>query len=321
MPPVPPHPYSGYLPRASSSVDSLRFQSEMANRNRSNTVASHGSTPVPISSGLSRGHNIGDVVHHGLETPTSVSSKREGWRGFSALQHGSSYSLSQLSGSQAADTGAWVPPSSLRTIEANGAMGSSRSGSMDTLHTNEYNQIPELPRPTHPIHHVHAGSEGSRTKAHADHHPDNLSHQIHTAHSHPPPTSISGSGSGSGHGHAHTSGIAKYILSELDQSKDEGNTLDISRRAIKTVDATDIAVLRSGVGKDKLGVWRSAFRGIRDRGQADLTNLIWKYRLALSYNRLTERSFDPSFNTLVRLRYLNLKGNRLVTIPQVVSVL
>jgi hypothetical protein len=42
-------------------------------------------------------------------------------------------------------------------------------------------------------------------------------------------------------------------------------------------------------------------------------------RLALSYNRLTANSFDSSFNTLTRLRYLNLKGNRLAAIPQVVS--
>ena len=43
------------------------------------------------------------------------------------------------------------------------------------------------------------------------------------------------------------------------------------------------------------------------------------FRLALSYNRLTVNSFSSTFNTLTRLRYLNLKGNRLTAIPQVVS--
>lgn len=95
----------------------------------------------------------------------------------------------------------------------------------------------------------------------------------------------------------HPTGIKKYILAESEHSKDGGDTLDLSRRGIRTVDADDVTLLRSGVGRDKAGVWR----------------------LALSYNRLTHRSFDPSFKSLIRLRYLNLKGNRLGSIPQVVS--
>ncbi len=42
-------------------------------------------------------------------------------------------------------------------------------------------------------------------------------------------------------------------------------------------------------------------------------------RLALSYNHLQHYSFDRSLNMLTRLRYLNLKGNKLTQLPAVVS--
>jgi hypothetical protein len=44
------------------------------------------------------------------------------------------------------------------------------------------------------------------------------------------------------------------------------------------------------------------------------------YRLALSHNRLSEYSLDPSFSMLNRLRYLNLKGNKLKMLPQCVCI-
>lgn len=49
-------------------------------------------------------------------------------------------------------------------------------------------------------------------------------------------------------------------------------------------------------------------------------NLIVTHRLALSHNRLSEYSLDPSFSMLNRLRYLNLKGNRLKMLPHCVCI-
>jgi hypothetical protein len=57
-------------------------------------------------------------------------------------------------------------------------------------------------------------------------------------------------------------GIAKYILAESEHSKDGGDTLDLSRRGIKVIEAEDVVMLRTAVGKDRLGVWRSVFVSI-----------------------------------------------------------
>ena len=51
-------------------------------------------------------------------------------------------------------------------------------------------------------------------------------------------------------------GIAKYILAESEHSKDGGDTLDLSRRGIRVIEAEDVVMLRTAVGKDRLGVWR-----------------------------------------------------------------
>lgn len=54
-------------------------------------------------------------------------------------------------------------------------------------------------------------------------------------------------------------------------------------------------------------------------GLAGVSRSISTYRrLALSHNRLSEYSLDPSFSMLNRLRYLNLKGNKLKALPQCV---
>lgn len=54
-------------------------------------------------------------------------------------------------------------------------------------------------------------------------------------------------------------------------------------------------------------------------GETNVQNLC--RRLALSHNRLSEHSLDPSFSTLNRLRYLNLKGNKLKVLPHCVCAI
>lgn len=90
-----------------------------------------------------------------------------------------------------------------------------------------------------------------------------------------------------------------HIWQELAASKDSGDTLDLSRKSIEVVDAGDVRILRSGVGRQQKGVWR----------------------LALSYNRLHELSFHDSFTLLGRLRYLNLKGNDLRALPAALAAM
>ncbi|CAK9784043.1 hypothetical protein CC85DRAFT_281931 [Cutaneotrichosporon oleaginosum] len=80
----------------------------------------------------------------------------------------------------------------------------------------------------------------------------------------------------------------------LEHSKDNGDTLDISRdRKLDRIDADMVDFLRTQTGRDKRGVWR----------------------LALSYNALRDNSLVASFSKLNRLRYLNLKGNELTAVP------
>ncbi|KAJ9100012.1 hypothetical protein QFC19_005830 [Naganishia cerealis] len=86
---------------------------------------------------------------------------------------------------------------------------------------------------------------------------------------------------------------AHSIQQELKNSKDEGDTLDLSRKHIQRIDEGDVQILRNKVGRRERGV----------------------LRLALSHNRLSESSLDPSFSMLNRLRYLNLKGNKLKSLP------
>jgi len=231
MSPLPPHPYSGYVPQASSSTGSLRLPHDLANRSRSNTLSSlsRGSTPVPIASASnSRPPVPGDLYHAG-----ELSNRREPWASTPPpLQHVHSQS-----------SGAWVPPTSLRSFDA--AM--SRSGSMDAnamramsedthqrLKTRDdpirrgTNGSTDGPKPTH----QHASSQQS------------LEHHRHQKSSNSSTSSPS------------VIGIAKYILAESEHSKDGGDTLDLSRRGIRVIEAEDVVMLRTAVGKDRLGVWR-----------------------------------------------------------------
>lgn len=80
----------------------------------------------------------------------------------------------------------------------------------------------------------------------------------------------------------------------LDHSKDNGDTLDISRdRKLDRIDGEMVDFFRTQTGRENRGVWR----------------------LALSYNALRDHSLVASFSKLHRLRYLNLKGNELTAIP------
>lgn len=64
------------------------------------------------------------------------------------------------------------------------------------------------------------------------------------------------SSTSSGSSPAPIMGIAKHILAESEHSKDGGDTLDLSRRRIALIEAEDVVMLRTAVGKDRLGVWR-----------------------------------------------------------------
>lgn len=91
--------------------------------------------------------------------------------------------------------------------------------------------------------------------------------------------------------------VVKLIQKAHENSKDGGETLDLSRERIERISDEDVEVFRTRVGKHNQGVWR----------------------LALSYNQLHDGCIAPSFCTLNRLRYLNLKGNHLTVIPPAVS--
>jgi len=225
MSPLPPHPYSGYVPQASSSTGSLRLAHDLANRSRSNTLSSlsRGSTPVPIvSASNSRAPVPGDLYH-----APDLSNRREPWASTPPpLQHVHSQS-----------SGAWVPPTPLRSFDT--AM--SRSGSMDA------NAMRAM-RPTVRDEPIRRGTNGSSDTPKPSH--DHASSQQSLEHHRHQKSSNSSTSSPS------VIGIAKYILAESEHSKDGGDTLDLSRRGIRVIEAEDVAMLRTAVGKDRLGVWR-----------------------------------------------------------------
>ncbi|WWC89870.1 uncharacterized protein L201_004798 [Kwoniella dendrophila CBS 6074] len=95
----------------------------------------------------------------------------------------------------------------------------------------------------------------------------------------------------------------EYMLNKIKEisgkSKDEGDTLDISRQSMTKITDDIVDLFERGVGKDKKGVCR----------------------LALSYNSLTNDSISYKFSQLSRLRYLNLKGNYLTEFPRAITEL
>ncbi|WWC69331.1 uncharacterized protein I206_103269 [Kwoniella pini CBS 10737] len=95
----------------------------------------------------------------------------------------------------------------------------------------------------------------------------------------------------------------EYILNKIreiaESSPDQGDTLDISRQNMTKISDEVVHMFGAGVGKDKKGVWR----------------------LALSYNGLTNNSISFKFAHLHRLRYLNLKGNYLTEFPKPITEL
>lgn len=91
----------------------------------------------------------------------------------------------------------------------------------------------------------------------------------------------------------------KLIQKAIEHSRDGGETLDLSRGRIERITDEDVEIFRTKVGRDNKGVWR----------------------LALSYNALRDGCISPSFASLSRLRYLNLKGNHLTSVPAPVSLL
>lgn len=91
--------------------------------------------------------------------------------------------------------------------------------------------------------------------------------------------------------------VQVLLRKALEGSRDGGETLDLSRDKLDRIGDEEVEFFRDKVGKERKGVWR----------------------LALSYNNLRDHSIVPSFATLHRLRYLNLKGNHLTVVPPAVS--
>ncbi|ODO10734.1 hypothetical protein I350_01331 [Cryptococcus amylolentus CBS 6273] len=89
----------------------------------------------------------------------------------------------------------------------------------------------------------------------------------------------------------------KLVEEALQRSEDEGDTLDLSRRAIDRIGDRAVDMFNCRVGKNQKGVWR----------------------LALSYNLLRDNSIVDSFGKLSRLRYLNLKGNHFTKFPVAIT--
>ena len=103
-----------------------------------------------------------------------------------------------------------------------------------------------------------------------------------------------------------------HIREALENSNDEGDTLDLSRRGIQEIGEEAVEMFRRGVGKDRKGVWR----WVHHRSCAFQAE---SHRLALSYNSLRDGTIEDSFSRLSRLRYLNLKGNSFTCFPPAVS--
>ncbi|KAJ9107530.1 hypothetical protein QFC21_000987 [Naganishia friedmannii] len=251
-------PYSGAVPQASTSTGSLfRLQSEINSRARSKSTAAEGSGLNPRNNQPS-GYRLGGI--------------RPGW-----------------------STG---PAAMVPLTDDPGGIGS------------DFDDVSEHSRRVHG--HVQGGSFPLYSRPYANPpdgnsetlyvHSNSTARPIHSsiglriegidasvasiAGSTPSYTATGGS--------QHPSSNTHSINQELRNSKDEGDTLDLSRKQIQRIDEEDVEMLRTKVGRRERGV----------------------LRLALSHNRLTESSLDPSFSMLNRLRYLNLKGNKLKLLPQ-----
>lgn len=87
--------------------------------------------------------------------------------------------------------------------------------------------------------------------------------------------------------------MKRLIQKALEHSKDEGETLDLSRQRLDKITDDAVEMFHTKVGKENKGVWR----------------------LALSYNSLRDGMISPHFSSLNRLRYLNLKSNLLTYVP------
>lgn len=67
-----------------------------------------------------------------------------------------------------------------------------------------------------------------------------------------------------------SSSNAQTILQEWRNSKDGGDTLDLSRKQIQRVDEGDVQILRYRVGKKERGVLRSVRMGLKEKASAEM---------------------------------------------------
>lgn len=352
---MPPLPYSGNIPQASISASSLRLQSELNYRSRSNSFATTGSHPTAsgLRSASPVSHNFpssslakGDLTNPGLGlgVPLGVGgtmpafptademyslggpSSLNGHRGGLVPAGGNPVGLprpsfSELYGGRVVPGEAYAqtnPGQGYRHQQADSGSaasiaggGSNGGGSTQMIYRNGaapgMNSGPSGNFSARPLMLSNIASTSDlptlhSLQSHSTHRPNTSSTSFvapphpnpngHTSNTSTPPSNSDLEAS------FQPSTNSVHIWQELTASKDSGDTLDLSRKGIDYIDAGDVKILKNGVGRHQKGVWR----------------------LALSYNRLTEGSFDSAFIMLGRLRYLNLKGNQLKTLPPAVSI-
>ncbi|KAJ9123227.1 hypothetical protein QFC22_001422 [Naganishia vaughanmartiniae] len=253
-------PYSGAVPQASTSTGSLfRLQSEINSRARSKSNAAEGSGLNPRHD-QPYGYRLGGIRPGWSTGPAAMVPLADSSRGIKDAFDDSSEHSRHLHGFVQGGSFPLYSRPYANPPDAN-------------------NDIPYASRDStaRPIH----SSFGSLN--------EELSVSV------PATAEMSPSYNATG-GKQHPLSNTHSIHQELRNSKDEGDTLDLSRKQIQRIEEGDVQMLRTKVGRRERGV----------------------LRLALSHNRLTESSLDPSFSMLNRLRYLNLKGNKLKSLPQCV---
>lgn len=213
-------PYSGAVPQASTSTGSLfRLQSEINSRARSKSSAAEGSELNP---------------RYNQPTGYRLAGIRPGWStGPSAMvpladEPGATQNGFEESGEHSRHVHGYVQGGSYPLYSRPYANPSEANG--EVLHA----KPDSIPRPIH-------SSIGSQNEAF------NAS-VLSTADSSPSYTATGIKQQSSSNSHS--------IHQELRNSKDEGDTLDLSRKHIQRIDDGDVQMLRTKVGRRERGVLR-----------------------------------------------------------------
>lgn len=85
-------------------------------------------------------------------------------------------------------------------------------------------------------------------------------------------------GSGTGSGGAGGASTMSSIFKALEKSPDEGDTLDLSRKAIDGIGDAEVEMFRKGVGKEQKGVWRCVVASAHPLAVSCANPVGWRYR-------------------------------------------